>query len=207
MISMSAHFSDSNLRPDPDAELVAIADYVSDTPITSAEAYETARYCLMDSLGCAMLALQYPACVRHLGPIAPGTSVPGGVRVPGTNFELDPVKGAFDIGCTIRWLDYNDTWLAAEWGHPSDNLGAILAVADYICRAKAQGRPSLRLTVRDILTAMIQAHEIQGVLALENSFNRVGLDHVILVKVASTAVAMKMIGGKRAQIIDALSHA
>jgi len=131
---MSAHSSDSNVRPEPDAELVAIADYVLNTPITSDEAFDTARYCLMDSLGCAMLALQYPACVRHLGPVVPGTTVPGGVRVPGTNFTLDPIKGAFDIGCTIRWLDYNDTWLAAEWGHPSDNLGAILAVADYLGR-------------------------------------------------------------------------
>jgi 2-methylcitrate dehydratase len=196
-----SHSTDSNIRPAPDAELVAIADYVANTSISSAEAYETARYCLMDSLGCAMLALQYPACVKHLGPIVPGTTVPGGVRVPGTKFELDPVKAAFDIGCAIRWLDYNDTWLAAEWGHPSDNLGAILAVADYLCRT------GKRVTMRDVLTAMIQAHEIQGVLALENSFNRVGLDHVILVKVASTAVATRMLGGTKAQIIDALSHA
>ena len=200
---MSAHFSDANVRPDPDAELVAIADYVAAAPSFSDEAYDTARYCLMDSLGCAMLALQYPACVRHLGPIIPGTSVPGGVRVSGTNFQLDPIKAAFDIGCTIRWLDFNDTWLAAEWGHPSDNLGAILAVAQM----KAQGQPSLGLTVRDVLAAMIQAHEIQGVLALENSFNRVGLDHVLLVKVASTAVATRMLGGTRDQIINALSHA
>jgi 2-methylcitrate dehydratase len=205
---MSAHSSESNLRPAPDAELVAIADYVSGTPIDSEEAYQTARYCLMDSLGCAMLALQYPACARHLGPIVPGTIVPGGVRVPGTAYQLDPVKGAFDIGCTIRWLDYNDTWLAAEWGHPSDNLGAILAVADFLCRQpKAQGRKSLGPKMRDVLTAMIQAHEIQGVLALQNSFNRVGLDHVILVKVASTAVTTRMLGGTKAQIIDALSQA
>lgn len=198
---MAAHFSDSNLRPDPDTELVAIADYVTSTPIVSDEAYDTARYCLMDSLGCAMLALQYAACARHLGPIVPGTVVPNGVRVPGTNYQLDPIKAAFDIGCTIRWLDYNDTWLAAEWGHPSDNLGAILAVADYLC---GQGKP---VCIRDVLTAMIQAHEIQGVLALENSFNRVGLDHVVLVKVASTAVATRMLGGTKAQIIDALSQA
>jgi 2-methylcitrate dehydratase len=208
---MAAHYSDSNVRPAPDAELVAIADYVCDTPITSAEAHDTARHCLMDSLGCAMLALRYPACCRHLGPIVPGTTVPGGVRVPGTDFQLDPIKAAFDIGCTIRWLDYNDTWLAAEWGHPSDNLGAILAVADFLCRrnstvAHASGS-SRKTTMRDVLTAMIQAHEIQGVLALENSFNRVGLDHVILVKVASTAVATRMLGGTKAQIIDALSHA
>ena len=201
---MSAHSTEENVRPDPDAELVAIADYVTNTPIGGAEAYDTARYCLMDSLGCALLAQQYPACVKHLGPIVPGTVVPGGVRVPGTNFELDPIKGAFDIGCMIRWLDFNDTWLAAEWGHPSDNLGAILAVADYLCR-RADGRK--KLTMRDVLTAMIQAHEIQGVLALENSFNRVGLDHVLLVKVASTAVATKMLGGTKEQIINALSHA
>ncbi len=206
---MSAHATDSNIRPAPDAELAAIADYVLTTPITNDEAYDTARYCLMDSLGCAMLALQYPACVRHLDPIVEGTMVPNGVRVPGTHHQVDPIKGAYDIGCMIRWLDYNDTWLAAEWGHPSDNLGAILAVADFLCRrhppvADAPGSPK---SMRDVLTAMIQAHEIQGVLALENSFNRVGLDHVILVKVASTAVATKMLGGTRSQIIDALSHA
>ncbi|HZZ77664.1 MAG TPA: bifunctional 2-methylcitrate dehydratase/aconitate hydratase [Gemmataceae bacterium] len=198
---MSAHTTDSNVRPDPDPELVAIADYVTAAPKFSDEAYETARYCLMDSLGCAMLALQYPACAKHLGPIVPGTMVPSGVRVPGTAFELDPIKGAFDIGCTIRWLDFNDTWLAAEWGHPSDNLGAILAVADYLARA------GKRVTMRDVLAGMIQAHEIQGVLALQNSFNRVGLDHVVLVKVASTAVATRLLGGSHAQIVNALSHA
>src|SRR5262245_19444241 len=169
--------ADSNIRPAPDSELVAIADYVHDARIACDEAYATARYCLMDSLGCAMLGLKYPACVRHLGPIVPGTVVPNGARVPGTNHVLDPVKAAFDIGCAIRWLDYNDTWLAAEWGHPSDNLGAILAVADFVSRNRP-GNSSL--TMRDVLTAMIKAHEIQGVLALENSFNRVGLDHVIL---------------------------
>ena len=194
---MSAHTAESNVRPDPDAELVAIADYVAGARHFSDEAYDTARYCLMDSLGCAMLALQYPACQRHLGPIVPGTVVPNGVRVPGTNYELDPIKAAFDIGCAIRWLDYNDTWLAAEWGHPSDNLGAILAAASV---ANASGSSK---TMRDVLTAMIQAHEIQGVLALENSFNRVGLDHVILVKVASTAVATKLLSGTKSQIIDA----
>lgn len=212
---MSAHAADSNVRPEPDAELVAIADYVTAAPTPSDEAYDTARYCLMDSLGCAMLALQYPACVRHLGPIVPGTVVPGGVRVPGTNFQLDPIKGAFDIGCTIRWLDYNDTWLAAEWGHPSDNLGAILATADFLCRlssplhsgGEGSGVRGRQLRMRDVLTAMIQAHEIQGVLALENSFNRVGLDHVLLVKVASTAVATRLLGGTKEQIINALSHA
>jgi 2-methylcitrate dehydratase len=196
--------ADSNLRPSPDSELVAIADYVHDARIASDEAYATARYCLMDSLGCAMLGLKYPACVRHLGPIVPGTVVPNGVRVPGTSHVLDPVKAAFDIGCTIRWLDYNDTWLAAEWGHPSDNLGAILAVADFVSRNRPGNSP---LTMRDVLTAMIKAHEIQGVLALENSFNRVGLDHVILVKVASTAVAAGLLGGTKEQIVNALSHA
>jgi len=201
---MSAHSSESNIRPAPDAELVVIADYVLNAPIRSDEAYDTARYCLMDSLGCAMLALQFPACVRHLGPIVPGTVVPGGVRVPGTNHQLDPIKGAFDIGCTVRWLDFNDTWLAAEWGHPSDNLGAILSVADYLCR---RAHAPKKMTIRDVLTAMIHAHEIQGVLALENSFNRVGLDHVVLVKVASTAVATKLLGGTKEQIVNALSHA
>src|SRR5436190_8398939 len=153
---MSSHSSESNLRPDPDGELVAIADYVLGAAKPSAEAYETARYCLMDSLGCAMLALQYPACVRHLGPIVPGTTVPGGVRVPGTNFQLDPIKAAFDIGCPIRWLDFNDTWLAAEWGHPSDNLGAILSVADFINRSDVHSRKAVGTTMRDVLTAMIQ---------------------------------------------------
>src|SRR5205814_22153 len=157
---------------------------------------------LMDSLTCAILALQSPACRRHLGPIVPGTVVPHGVRVPGTRFELDPVKGAFDIGCLVRWLGFNDAWLAAEWGHPSDNLGAILAVTDYLTRSGKK-----KFTVRDILTAMIQAHEIQGVLALENSFNRVGLDHVLLVRIASTALATKLLGGSREQILNALSNA
>jgi 2-methylcitrate dehydratase len=198
--------SDSNLRPDPDPELVAIADYVVQADFASELALETAWYCLIDSLGCALLALQYPACRRHLGPIVPGTVVPHGARVPGTPFQLDPVKAAFDIGCTIRWLDYNDAWLAAEWGHPSDNLGALLTVTDYRSRcAAAAGQPAY--TVRDLLAAAIQAHEIQGVLALENSFNRVGLDHVVLVKVASTAVATRLLGGTREQIIDALSQA
>ena len=201
---MSSH-AESNLRPEPDPELVAIADYVLRTDMGSDEAFDTARYCLMDSLGCAFLALQYPACRRHLGPLVPGTVVPDGARVPGTSFQLDPVKAAFDIGCAIRWLDYNDTWLAAEWGHPSDNLGAILAVADYRSRrAAAEGRAPC--SVRDVLAAAIQAHEIQGVLALENSFNRVGLDHVVLVKTASAAVATRLLGGNRRQIIDALSQ-
>ncbi len=196
----------SNVRPGPDPELVAIAEYVTDFVIDSAEAYDTARNCLMDTIGCGLLALRFPECTKHLGPFSPGQQTPHGARVPGTSFELDPVKAAFDIGCTIRWLDFNDTWLAAEWGHPSDNLGAILATADWLSRrAVAAGRQPL--VMLDVLTAMIKAHEIQGCLALENSFNRVGLDHVVLVKVASTAVATRMMGGTREQVIDALSHA
>jgi 2-methylcitrate dehydratase len=203
---MSSHTQEANLRPAPDRELVAIADYIVDHRIADDEAFDTARYCLMDSLGCAFLALKYPECVRHLGPTVPGTVVPNGVRVPGTAFEVDPIKGAFDIGTLVRWLDFNDTWLAAEWGHPSDNLGAILACADFVSRQRlARGEPAL--TMRDVLVHAIKAHEIQGVLALENSFNRVGLDHVILVKVASTAVATHLLGGDRAQIVDALSQA
>ena len=200
------HTTETNVRPAPDKELVDIAEYVSDYRIASDEAYETARYCLMDSLGCGFLALKYPECRQHLGPIVPGTQVPNGARVPGTNYELDPVKAAFDIGTLIRWLDFNDTWLAAEWGHPSDNLGAILACADYLSRTRAvEGKAPL--TIRDVLTYAIKAHEIQGVLALENSFNRVGLDHVLLVKAASTAVVTHMLGGTKGQITDALSQA
>jgi 2-methylcitrate dehydratase len=202
---MSSHTTDSNIRPAPDAEMVAIADYVAYYRIASDEAYDTARYCLMDTLGCGLLALNYPDCVRHLGPLVPGTTVPNGARVPGTNHVLDPVKAAFDIGTIVRWLDFNDTWLAAEWGHPSDNLGAILACADWLSRGRAAaGKPPL--TVRDVLTAMIKAHEIQGVMALENSFNRVGLDHVVLVKLASAAVAAHMLGATRGQIIDTVSQ-
>jgi len=198
--------ADLNTRPDPDQVLVDIADYVCDYEIDSKEAYDTARNCLMDSLGCGLLALRYPECRKLLGPLVEGTVVPKGVRVPGTQFRLDPVKAAWDIGCVIRWLDYNDTWLAAEWGHPSDNLGAILAVADYLSQRKAAaGEPPLLM--RDVLGAMIKAHEIQGVIALENSFNRVGLCHVLLVRIASTAVATRMLGGTKEQVIDALSQA
>ncbi|MEO5803879.1 MAG: bifunctional 2-methylcitrate dehydratase/aconitate hydratase [Verrucomicrobiota bacterium] len=201
---MSSSFS--NLRSEPDSLLVEIANYVCDYEINSDEAYETARYCLMDTLGCGILALNYPACTKLLGPIVPGTIVPNGSRVPGTNFQLDPVNAAFNIGCIVRWLDFNDTWLAAEWGHPSDNLGGILAVADFISRKNlSEGKNPL--SVRDILTAMIKTHEIQGVLALQNSFNRVGLDHVILVRIASTAVVTQMLGGNREQIINAVSNA
>ena len=192
----------ANFRPAPDKVLVDIADYVlADTTFTP-EAYHTARNCLIDTLGCGILALRFPECTKHLGPIVPGATLPNGARVPGTPHQLDPIHAAFNIGCMIRWLDFNDTWLAAEWGHPSDNLGAILAVCDYLNRTGAAA-----FTVRDVLAAMIQAHEIQGILALKNSFNAVGLDHVILVKVASTAVATRLLGGTRDQIIDALSQA
>ncbi len=214
--------SSPNARPAPDELLTQIANYVCDFEITSREAYETARYCLMDTLGCGILALNYPACTKLLGPIVPGTIVPNGSRVPGTNFELDPVLAAFNIGCIIRWLDFNDTWLAAEWGHPSDNLGGILAVADFVSRngcSRRREKPDRKTdspvlpphvggyTMHDVLTAMIKAHEIQGILALQNSFNRVGLDHVILVRIASTAVVTQMLGGTREQIINAISNA
>jgi 2-methylcitrate dehydratase len=196
----------SNVRPQPDQILVDIAEYAANFTIQSSEAYQTARYCLMDTLGCGLMALHYPACTKLLGPIVPGTTIPNGARVPGTRYELDPVAAAFNIGCIIRWLDFNDTWLAAEWGHPSDNLGAILAVTDYLSRRNSsEGKK--QFTIRDVLTAMIKAHEIQGVLALENSFNRVGLDHVLLVRVASTAVATQLLGGNREQIINAVSNA
>ncbi len=203
---MSAHDQKSAQRPDPDSVLTAIADYALSTSISSKQAYETARYCLMDTLACGFQALKYPACTKLLGPVVPGAVMPGGARVPGTSFELDPVQAAFNIGAMIRWLDFNDTWLAAEWGHPSDNLGGILAVADYLARkAVMEGRQPP--TVREVLAGMIKAHEIQGVLALENSFNRVGLDHVILVRVASTAVVTAMLGGSREQVINAVSNA
>lgn len=185
-----------------DSLFVDIANYVHDHEITSDLAYDTARWCLADSLGCGLLALNYPQCRNMLGPLVPGAQLKGGCRVPGTPLELDPVKAAFDIGTLVRWLDFNDTWLAAEWGHPSDNLGAILAVADYQSRIGGQ-----ELTIRDVLNAMIKAHEIQGVLALENSFNRVGLDHVILVRIASTAVAAHMLGCDRDQTMNAISNA
>ena len=171
--------------------------------ISSKVAYDTAHYCLLDTLGCGLEALEYPACKKLLGPIVPGTVVPNGVRVPGTQFQLDPVQAAFNIGAMIRWLDFNDTWLAAEWGHPSDNLGGILATADWLSRnAVASGKAPL--TMKQVLTAMIKAHEIQGCIALENSFNRVGLDHVLLVKVASTAVVAEMLGLTREEIVAGL---
>ena len=191
----------SNVRPAPDKVLTDIADYVTKYEIRSAEAYETARYCLMDTLGCGFEALEYPACTKLLGPIVHDTIVPNGARVPGTQFQLDPVQAAWNLGAMIRWLDFNDTWLAAEWGHPSDNLGGILMSADWLSRTK---KP---LLVRDVLTAMIKAHEIQGVFALENSFNRVGLDHAVLVKVASTAVVAHMIGCSYDEVVNALSQA
>jgi 2-methylcitrate dehydratase len=203
---MSSHDYKSAKRPDPDSVLVAIADYAHGAKIDSDTAYTTARYCLMDTLACGFQALKYPACTKLLGPVVPGAVMPGGARVPGTSYELDPVQAAFSIGAMVRWLDFNDTWLAAEWGHPSDNLGGILAVADYLAR-KSVMEGKKPLVVRDVLTAMIKAHEIQGVLALENSFNRVGLDHVILVRVASTAVVTAMLGGTRDQVINAMSNA
>lgn len=202
---MSANV-ENNTRPEPDNVLVDIANYVCDTEIISEEAYQTAKYCLMDSIGCAILALNHAECKKLLGPVVDGTSVPFGGRVIGTQFILDPIKAAWDLGTMIRWLDFNDTWLAAEWGHPSDNLGAILAVADYVSQQNIAAGKS-PLLIKDILTYMIKAHEIQGIIALENSFNRVGLDHVLLVKIASTAVITHMLGGNKSQIIDALSQA
>src|SRR5580700_2383266 len=196
-----SHDIKSAERPAPDDVLTAIADYALSYEIVSALAYDTAAYCLMDTLACGFQALKYPACTKLMGPVVPGATLTGGARVPGTAYELDPINAAFNIGAMIRWLDFNDTWLAAEWGHPSDNLGAILAVADYLSRS---GRP---IPVRTVLTGMIKAHEIQGVLALENSFNRVGLDHVLLVRVASTAVVTALLGGSREQIINAVSNA
>ncbi len=202
---MSGHDIRSAARPDPDQPMVDIANYVADYVIDSTEAYDTARNMLLDSLATSMLAMKFPDCVKHLGPIVPGAVLPGGSRIPGTSHELDPVQAAFCIGTQIRWLDFNDTWLAAEWGHPSDNLGTILAVADYLSR-KAEREGGKVLTVRDVLTWAIKAHEIQGCYALKNSFNRVGLDHVILVRLASTAVATAMLGGTKEQIVTAISH-
>ncbi len=203
---MSTHDFRSAKRPDPDPALVDIADYVCSEDVGSPLAWETAHYCLMDTLACGFQALDYPACTKLLGPTVPGATLAGGGRVPGTSWELEPVMAAFNIGALVRWLDFNDTWLAAEWGHPSDNLGGILAVADYLARmARAEGREPL--SMRDVLAAMIKAHEIQGVIALENSFNRVGLDHVLLVRIATTAVVTRMLGGDRDTVINALSHA
>src|SRR6201992_1225512 len=203
---MSSHDIKSAERPAPDAALFAIADYAQSFKITSAQAYETARYCLMDTLACGFQALKYPACTKLMGPVVPGAVMAGCARVPGTSYELDPVQAAFNIGAMIRWLDFNDTWLAAEWGHPSDNLGGILAVADWLSRTAVAG-VGAPLTMRAVLTAMIKAHEIQGCLALENSFNKVGLDHVVLVKIASTTVVAHMLGLSREQILDAVSLA
>jgi len=193
-------------RAAPDVLLQELADYVLTARIDSAEAWETARYCTLDALGCGLLALNYPACSKLIGPVVPGATLPGGARVPGTGLELDPVQAAFCVGAMVRWLDFNDTWLAAEWGHPSDNLGAILAVADYLGRRAAKdGRPGPAM--RTVLEAMIKAYEVQGVLALNHAFNRVGLDHVLLVRIASTAVAAWLLGGSRDEVINALSNA
>lgn len=201
-MSSNSHYKSAQ-RPAADPLLVDIADYVLNYSVTNTDAWETARLCLMDTLGCGLHALDYPACTRLLGPIVPGATMQNGARVPGTQYELDPVQAAFNFGAMVRWLDFNDTWLAAEWGHPSDNLGAILMVADYVCRS----RSNASLSMRDVLESMIKAHEIQGVLALENAFNRVGLDHVLLVRIASTAIATKLLGGNREMIVNALSNA
>ncbi|MGH7854664.1 MAG: bifunctional 2-methylcitrate dehydratase/aconitate hydratase [Candidatus Binatia bacterium] len=197
---MSANVS--NIRPEPDKIFVDIAEYAANYISDGREAIDTARYDLLDTLGCGLLALRYPECTKHLGPIVSGATLPNGARVPGTDWQLEPVYAAFNIGAMIRWLDFNDTWLAAEWGHPSDNLGGILALADYLTRARQKS-----FTVNDVLQAMIKVHEIQGILALDNSYNRVGLDHVLLVRVATTAVATAMLGGNKDQIIAALSNA
>lgn len=203
---MSLNNVESNIRPDADQELVDIADYVCDYTVSSDEALDTARNNLMDSLACMLMAQEYPEAAKHLGPIVPGTVVPNGARVPGTQFQLDPVKAAWDIGALVRWLDFNDTWLAAEWGHPSDNWGAVLGLGDYLSR-KAVSEGKAPMTMEMLLHFMVKAHEVQGVLALENSYNRVGLDHVVLVKVASAAVAAVMLGLDKDQVIDTLSHA
>ncbi|HEU5352107.1 MAG TPA: bifunctional 2-methylcitrate dehydratase/aconitate hydratase [Terracidiphilus sp.] len=205
---MSSQMSNERPAPDtiPDKAMTDIADYALDYEVTSELARETAHYCLLDTLGCGLEALEYAACTKLLGPVVPGTQVPHGARVPGTNYQLDPVQAAFNIGAMVRWLDFNDTWLAAEWGHPSDNLGGILATADWLSRAAiAEGKQPLRM--KQVLTAMIKAHEIQGCLALENSFNKVGLDHVVLVKAASTAVVSALLGLSREQTVNAISLA
>jgi len=194
-------------RPDFDQVIQDIVDYVMTYDVTrSAAAMETARYCWMDTIGCGLFALNYPACTKLLGPLVPGAGMSNGARVPGTCYELDPVRAAWNIGAMVRWLDFNDTWLAAEWGHPSDNLGAILALADYQSQQAVAGGEH-PLTMRDVLIAMIQAHEVQGVIALENSFNRVGLDHVMLVRIASTAVTARMLGCNRNEALNAVSNA
>ena len=206
MFTLTDTSSISAARPAPDRLLVELASYVANYDAASALASESACHCLLDALACALQALQFPACTKLLGPVVPGATMARGARVPGTSYELDPVQAAFNFGTMIRWLDFNDTWLAAEWGHPSDNLGAILPVADYLSRrALAEARPPP--TVRDVLRRLIQAYELQGVLALDHAFNRVGLDHVLLVRVASTAVVTAMLGGTQAQIVDALSNA
>ncbi|KTC97481.1 2-methylcitrate dehydratase [Legionella geestiana] len=200
-----SHYVEDNIKPDYDQVMQDIADYVLSSPITSTLALDTARLCLMDTLGCGMLAMQFPECTKMLGPVVPGAVLADGARVPGTSWALDPVTAAKNIGTMVRWLDFNDTWLAAEWGHPSDNLGAILALSDYISRQNLkQGHAPLFM--RDVLDALVRAHEIQGCMALENSFNRVGLDHVILVKLASSAVAAKLLGGDRDAILRTLSQ-
>ncbi len=196
--------AEENNKPNYDAVIQDIVDYVLKTPVTSIEAFETAHHCLMDTLGCGILALSYPACTKLLGPVVLGAEMQNGVPIPGTPFRLEPVQAAFNIGTMIRWLDFNDTWLAAEWGHPSDNLGAILSVADYVNRHRVSKKS---ITMHDVLTMMIKAHEIQGVLALENSLNRRGLDHVMFVKIASTAVAGALLGLDEAKLLSAVSHA
>ncbi|MGY0558460.1 bifunctional 2-methylcitrate dehydratase/aconitate hydratase [Lysobacter sp. A421] len=202
---MTQHDIRSTVRPTPDQPMLDIAEYVAGYRVDSTEAYDTARYMLLDSLACAALAMEHEECVKHLGPLVPGAQMKGGARVPYTSHELDPVQAAYNIGVQIRWLDFNDTWLAAEWGHPSDNLGAILGVADYLGR-KAEAEGGKALTVKDVLGYAIKAHEIQGGYAIKNSFNRVGLDHVILVRLASTAVATRMLGGDNEAIWTAVSH-
>lgn len=193
-----------------DSEIAEMASYVHKHEIKSNLAFETARFVFLDAIGCGLAALRFEACTNLLGPVVPGTKVPNGSRVPGTAYELDPVRAAFNIGTAIRWLDYNDCWLAAEWGHPSDNLGSILAVADWISRTNRAGGHlgnGKVLKIRDVLESMIKAHEIQGCLALENSFNRKGLDHVVLVKVASAAVVSRLLGLTETQTRDCISHA